>query len=144
MSEIQTANWDEAAASNNAATPDGWPEGQAPSTANNCAREMMAALKREWNRTHPTINQAGTAAAYTLTYTTAPASLASGLVFCFRAATSCSANVTLNVNALGAKQIQKMVGASLANLAANDILAGHMVLVAYHSTPDAFVLLSGN
>lgn len=33
------------AASNNSATPDGWPEGMAPSDVNNCAREMMARLR---------------------------------------------------------------------------------------------------
>lgn len=45
MSNISA--WSSAAASNNAATPDGWPEGQAPSTVNNCGREMMAAV-RSW------------------------------------------------------------------------------------------------
>lgn len=37
--------WSTTAGSNNSATPDGWPEGQAPSTLNDCAREMMAAIK---------------------------------------------------------------------------------------------------
>lgn len=45
MANIST--WSTTAASNNAATPDGWPEGQAPSTVNNCGREMMAAI-RTW------------------------------------------------------------------------------------------------
>src|ERR1700686_4569674 len=31
-------------ASNPASQPDGWPEGQAPSTVNDCAREMMAQI----------------------------------------------------------------------------------------------------
>jgi hypothetical protein len=44
MSDIK--KWSTAAASNNASPPDGWPEGQAPSTVNNCARENMAATKR--------------------------------------------------------------------------------------------------
>ncbi|MFA6125538.1 hypothetical protein [Sphingomonas sp.] len=34
-------------ASNNSSPPNGWPEGQAPSSVNNCAREMMARM-REW------------------------------------------------------------------------------------------------
>lgn len=37
--------WSTAAGSNNAAVPDGWPEGQLPSTVNNCAREMMASIR---------------------------------------------------------------------------------------------------
>lgn len=37
--------WSSLAASNNSTPPDGWPEGQLPSTVNDCAREMMAAVK---------------------------------------------------------------------------------------------------
>ena len=37
--------WSTTAASNNSTPPDGWPEGQAPSTVNDCAREMMAAIR---------------------------------------------------------------------------------------------------
>ena len=37
--------WSTTAANNSATPPDGWPEGQAPSTVNDCAREMMAAIK---------------------------------------------------------------------------------------------------
>lgn len=36
--------WSETAASNSNTPPDGWPEGQAPSTVNDCAREMMAQI----------------------------------------------------------------------------------------------------
>src|SRR5258708_31777812 len=36
--------WSQAAASNSATPPDGWPEGQAPSTVNDWDREMMAAI----------------------------------------------------------------------------------------------------
>jgi hypothetical protein len=43
MAKIGT--WSTTAASNNNTPPDGWPEGQAPSTVNDCAREMMAALR---------------------------------------------------------------------------------------------------
>ena len=37
--------WSTTAGNNNSTPPDGWPEGQAPSTVNDCARENMAALK---------------------------------------------------------------------------------------------------
>lgn len=45
--------WNTTAASNNSAPPNGWPEGQAPSTVNDCARQMMASVrtwyeKAEW------------------------------------------------------------------------------------------------
>lgn len=42
MSKV--GKWSTTAGNNNAAVPDGWPENQLPSTVNNCAREMMAAL----------------------------------------------------------------------------------------------------
>lgn len=37
--------WSTTAGSNSSTPPDGWPEGQAPSTVNDCAREMMAQIK---------------------------------------------------------------------------------------------------
>lgn len=43
MAKIGT--WSTTPGNNNATPPDGWPEGQAPSTVNNCAREMMAAIR---------------------------------------------------------------------------------------------------
>lgn len=44
MSDIKT--WSTAAASNNSASPNGFPEGMAPSGVNDSAREMMAAVRR--------------------------------------------------------------------------------------------------
>lgn len=41
--------WSTTAASNSATPPDGWPEGQAPSTVNDCAREMMASIRTGLN-----------------------------------------------------------------------------------------------
>lgn len=40
-------SWSTTASNNNSAPPDGWPEGQAPSSVNDCGRQMMAAL-RTW------------------------------------------------------------------------------------------------
>jgi len=47
MSKIKT--WSTTAASNNAASPDGWPENMPPSGVNNSAREMMAEIREVWN-----------------------------------------------------------------------------------------------
>lgn len=44
MSNIKS--WSTAAASNNSASPDGFPEGMAPSGVNDSARELMAAVRR--------------------------------------------------------------------------------------------------
>lgn len=46
---MKWGNWSTTAASNSAAPPDGWPEGQAPSTVNDCAREMMASIRTGMN-----------------------------------------------------------------------------------------------
>src|SRR5215472_194074 len=61
VADIESPLNSEIANNNSAAPPDGWPEGQAPSSANNCAREMIGALKREWNRSHPTVTSGGSA-----------------------------------------------------------------------------------
>ncbi len=42
---MKVGRWSTTAGNNNATPPDGWPEGQAPSTVNDCARENMAALR---------------------------------------------------------------------------------------------------
>lgn len=42
-------SWSTTPGSNNATPPDGWPEGQAPSTVNDCAREMMAQIRAAFN-----------------------------------------------------------------------------------------------
>ncbi|MAY02160.1 MAG: hypothetical protein CMQ38_04170 [Gammaproteobacteria bacterium] len=47
MSKVKT--WSTTAASNNAASPDGWPENMPPSGVNNSAREMMAEIREVWN-----------------------------------------------------------------------------------------------
>lgn len=41
--------WSTTAGNNNSTPPDGWPEGQAPSTVNDCAREMMAQIRTVFN-----------------------------------------------------------------------------------------------
>lgn len=41
--------WSTTAATNSNTPPDGWPEGQAPSTVNDCAREMMAQIRTGLN-----------------------------------------------------------------------------------------------
>lgn len=45
MTDIKT--WSTSAGNNNAASPDGFPEGMAPSGVNNSAREVMAAIRRQ-------------------------------------------------------------------------------------------------
>src|SRR5215468_4533901 len=109
MSEIQTSSVSEVAASNNAASPNGMPEGMAPSGVNDSWREGHASLVRWFNRLHGRDNSqallstGGTSTAYTLTFTTAPASMFTGFIFSCKIHTTCGAAPTINVNGLGAK-----------------------------------------
>ena len=105
MSDIESANYSETAGGNNAASPNGAPEGMAPSGVNDTIREIMAAIKRDWNRSHPTVTSGGAANAQTLTYATAPAGYFQGQRFCFIAGFTNTGAATLNVNGIGAKNI---------------------------------------
>lgn len=134
MSQIQTSVWSETAASNNTATPNGWPEGMTLAAVNNCAREMMSAIKILYNRTHATVIAGGTADALTLTYGTAPTAYTSGMRFMFYTAGSANTSTapTMNVNALGAKTIYKRDGSTA--LAAGDLVANSLYEIVYDGT----------
>ena len=140
MSDIESANFSETAAGNNAASPNGAPEGMAPSGVNDTIREIMAAIKRDWNRSHPTVTSGGGANAQTLTYGAAPAGYFPGQRFCFIAGFSNTGAATLNVNGLGAKAIQLAAAA----LTGGEILAGQMVTVAYDGTQFQITALPGH
>lgn len=139
MVDIPTASWSETAASNNASPPDGFPEGQTAASLNNSAREMMAAIKREWNRDHPTITAGGTADALTLTYTTAPAALVNGMRFQFMSASvNATTTPSLDINGLGAKTITEVDGSALSP---GQLLADQIVTVVYNSATLEFRLV---
>lgn len=133
MAEIQTSTWSETAGSNTAAAPDGWPEGMTYAAVNNAAREMMAALKREWNRTHPTVTSGGAADVQTLTYSNAPPAYVTGMQFTFIAGfTNTTTTPTLNVNALGAKTIVRADGSTA--IVAGEVVANNVTTVWYDGT----------
>jgi hypothetical protein len=130
MSDIESASYSESAGGNNAASPNGAPEGMAPSGVNDTIREIMAAIKRDWNRSHPTVTSGGAANAQTLTYATAPAGYFQGQRFCFIAGFTTTGAATLNVNGIGAKNIF-MDGVALIG---GEIVAGSVVEMVYDGT----------
>ena len=130
MTDIESSNFSETAASNNAATPNGWPEGQAPSTVNDCAREFMGAAKREWNRAGPTVTSGGSANAQTLTYTTAVAALVRGQKYSFVAGFTNTGATTLAVSGLAATAVRLFNAA----LTGGEIVAGQTYRVMYDGT----------
>lgn len=140
MTDISNnTNWSETDASNNQAAPDGWPEGMAPSDVNNAARTMMGAIKRSWKRSNAVLASTGSANAYVLTFDEAPASLATGEKFAFRANFANTGASTLNVNTLGATAITNTDGTALE---ANAIKTSSVVEVVYDGT--AFQLVSNS
>lgn len=136
MSQVQTSDWSETAASNSQSPPAGWPEGQNPSSVNDCAREMMSALKIWWNRDHPTISSATSTTAFTLTYTTAPTAYAQGLMFAFKVHSSSTGSVTLNVNALGAKKVYRNISGTATQVASGEWQANDIIIVSYDTSLD--------
>jgi len=137
MANIYTSTWSETAANNNSSPPDGFPENMSYAAVNNAAREMMAALKREWNLSHPTLTTGGTSTAITLTPSTAATAYASGQVFGFVLTTTCGDNATLNVSTLGAKKIYINSTSGPVQVAASDMIAGNYYQAAYISTLDS-------
>jgi microcystin-dependent protein len=131
MSDIETSNWSESAASNTAASPNGWPDGLPPSDVKLIDREMMGAIKRAWNRDHPTVTSGGSANAQTLGYTTNPAAYVKGQRYAFVAGFTNTGATTLAVGGLSALAVTKR-GANA--LTGGEIIAGEVAIVEYDGT----------
>jgi hypothetical protein len=134
MPDISQSSWAESDAGNTAAPPNGWPENQAPSTVNDCARMMMGAIKRFWSRINPVAASGGAANAYTLTPSVALAAYVTGEVYSFRANHTNSGAATLNISGLGAKAIKKHTLAGKADVASGELQSGQPVQVCYDGT----------
>ena len=137
MSDV--SQWSTTAANNNAAPPDGWPESQAPSTVNNCARELMAALAKWYSDTDGSLASGGAANAYTLTTNSTHAVLADMPLVIFRANHACTGAATLAVDGLAAKSIKKNHDAALVS---GDIEQNQIVVLVYNTTDDTYEMVS--
>lgn len=142
MADLGATSWSETDASNNALPPNGWPEGMAPSDVNNAARAEMGGEKRFWVRTNSVFTTAGTTTAYTLTYGQAASAYYDGEEFSFIVNATCGAAPTLNINALGARQIRAWQGAAFANAAAGDLLINQQIRVRYNLSTTTFDVIS--
>src|SRR5687768_2349023 len=120
MNEISSASWSETDASNNSPTPNGWPEGQSPSSVNDCARMMMGAVKRFWDRVNGRYASTGSANAYVMTPDVAFGAYVLGERHSFRASFANTGPATLNISSLGATSIKKMTALGKADLAPGD------------------------
>ena len=100
---------------------------------------MMAAIKRDWNRSHVTISFTGSANAYVLTYANAP-TLTHGMIFSFKANFANTGAATANVNSLGAVSIVLIDGVT--PLPAGAILNNQHVHLEYDSALAKLVMLN--
>lgn len=72
--------------------------------------------------------------ALTASMAVAPTAYQAGQVFWIKAANTNTGSVTININSLGAKTIQKVFNGSLTNLAAGDIASGQSFSIIYDGT----------
>jgi len=138
MSKV--SSWSTTPGSNNSASPDGWPEGQSPSSVNDCAREMMAQLASWYTDLKGTITTGGTTTAYTLTTTQAHAALTDIGVFAFQINAANTGAATLAVDGLTAKSMRINGNA----LASGDLRTNEIVLAVYNPDTDVFDLFKSS
>lgn len=129
-------------ASNNGATMPGWNGAAAPSSIDDAGRALQGAVAREWeNRSFPTAT--GTAPAFVVAYTVAPAALRSGQTYTFTAHAAAVGTDTINANMLGAKGIKKVVSGTKTAIAANDWYANDKIMCVYDGTDMVWVNWQG-
>lgn len=140
MSELTSANWSETAASNNAAPPNGFPEGMNPSDVNNGERENMSALKKWFNRTSVTLTLGGGTTAYTAAPAVALAAYADEIWTWIMPSTN-AVTATLNISTLGARNIQKFIAGAWADVAAGDLPSGAYIAAKYDTGTSKFRII---
>lgn len=145
MAEIR--DWDNAAANNNDAPPNGAPENMAYSAVNDTIREIMAVLSRHHDDDNGSLSLGGTANVLTLTSNATRTSNVRGDRYTVVATLTNTGNTTLNVNSIGAVAVEKPDGTALTG---GEIQAGGVYEIVFDGTnfqilgvPGAFLELSG-
>jgi microcystin-dependent protein len=132
--------WLQASGSNaNVDSTINWAEGQAPSTINDSARGMMAAIAKYRDDIAGAIVTTGTSTAYAVSSYEVFDTLAhlNGQVIAFTPHVTNGATVTLNVDSLGAKPLRT---APNTELLAGTIIQGTPYVAAYNNSDGAFYL----
>ena len=139
--DIGASNWNEDDNSNSTPSPDGLPEGCAPSGVNNWARATMGAIKR-WFNWLSVKTTAGGPTTYTVSYTVAPGALVDGQTNLVQFNTTNGASPTLNVNSLGAIPLHTYTPTiGWAAAPAGALPANAISRVAYHSSSGTYRVL---
>lgn len=128
------------AASNNAAPPNGAPEGMTPGSVNDTIRQIMAdvALESQVNRVKYLNSVAGTNT-IAASMTPSLAAYSAGMIVVFNPANTNSGATTLNINSLGALDVFKQNGVALAS---GDLVAGTPAVLVLDSGADDWILLN--
>jgi hypothetical protein len=138
MSAVTT--WSLTPSDNNQAPPNGFPEGMAPSAVNNTARQIMSDIAREFqvNAVKVLASVAGT---NTITGSMTPdlTSYSAGMAVIFTPVNNNTGATTLNIDSLGALDVQKADGDALIS---GDLVAGIPALLLLDSGADDFILLN--
>jgi len=125
MAEIYA--WDNTAANNNDAPPDGAPENMNYQEVNDTMRELMAVIARYVNTSNTSLTTTGTEPDYVLTVPQTVSAYANGQIYAFTAHATSTGNCTLNVNTKGAGNLVDSRGNQLG---AGDIQQNGRYLVA--------------
>lgn len=132
--------WSQTSASNATADPTiNYAEGQVPSSLNDSARAMIAALRKYVDDISGAIVTGGTSTAYTVASYSAFDTLAhlSGQIIAFTPHATNGATVTLNVDGLGAKPLRS---APSVELQSNVLIQGTPYVAIYSNADSAFYL----
>lgn len=127
------------AGSNNSPSPNGAPEGMAPSGVNDVIRENMAAVARWYRDQQSAIVTAGTGNDYTISTNNSHASLSDIPITVFRANRENTGAATLAVDGLA---VRDLVRADGTDLVSGDIKANSVIAVAYNANQNKFFMLS--
>jgi len=130
--------WSTTAASNNTADSSiNWQEGQAPSTVNNSARAMMAAVAKWRDDMSGNLVTGGTSTAYTITTNQTYTALTDGITVTARMSATNGAAPTLAVDGLTAKAIASIYGTAIGTAV---LQSGSVQTFTYDSTDDKWIV----
>lgn len=117
-------------------------EGMARASVNNAMRAQMADIAKLLLDQGGAVATTGSANAYVVSLNSAPTAYGNNLFFACTANHTNSGASTMNVNSIGAKDIEKIVGGAAAALASGDFPSGHIGLFTYSSGNNSLILLN--
>ena len=111
----QVNDWDVTDANNNAAPPNGWPEGTMQySQVNDTGRQVQGAVRRMWGDMNGALVAGGVANAYTVTLNSPYTSYFAGMYIACQINAANTGATTLNVNGIGVQSVVARDGSALA------------------------------